>query len=355
MYIHTFKVSAILNNENYYKIQEILRKDKEEWKSKEKGMFYFGLYKKGILIRFKLINKKGFNSYQIMYRISARRVIDNDDYVGLFNTNDYDELAEKVDKVLENKCSLLPKLNDCTLSRLDFCFNAVLENQSQVKAYIKTARRANIPKDMKRYEIYDKKARRTKPTKNDMTVLSHKSDHNVEVSIYNKYEQMKKVKECSKEEMERAKNIVRIEIRCKEEKIKELKKKYEIRKTESFMARADIIGGELFRYYLSGMFNHTTIRTLHDSLARISQSDFKPKDKENLCDFIMDINASRSAAVTIRNFKEWDKDATNKILYMLSEIDVNYVTATKEDIKEFRGGYIPTPLELFNEFVRSKQ
>ena len=32
---------------------------------------------------------------------------------------------------------------------------------------------------------------------------------------------------------------------------------------------------------------------------------------------------------------------------MLNDIDTNYVTATKEAVKLFKYGYIPTPIELF--------
>jgi hypothetical protein len=160
MYIHTFEVSTMLTKETYYKIQEKLKADKNKWKSEDKGMLYFGLSTKGILIRMELVNKPGFNSYQMLYIISARRVMENDNFVGLFNTKDYDDLKEKVNDLLDYKCHLLPKLKKCYLRRMDFCINAVLESQSQVEAYINTVRRAKIPNGMKRYEIYDEKGHR---------------------------------------------------------------------------------------------------------------------------------------------------------------------------------------------------
>ena len=50
MQIHTFEVSAPLNNENFYKIQkEIISKDKSKWQGEKNGMTYFGLSDRGML------------------------------------------------------------------------------------------------------------------------------------------------------------------------------------------------------------------------------------------------------------------------------------------------------------------
>ena len=102
--------------------------------------------------------------------------------------------------------------------------NAEFENHKQVKAYIKTVKRANIPSNLDLFTKYDKTAKRMKPSKNDFTVEA--ADY-VSVSIYNKYAQMTKEKigVFPEKEIERAKNIVRIEIRCMEGKIKVLQKK----------------------------------------------------------------------------------------------------------------------------------
>lgn len=146
---------------------------------------------------------------------------------------------------------------------------------------------------------------------------------------------------------------MRIEIRCKGEKIKELKKKYGLKKIKDFMRHADRIGNELFYYYLSKMFAKETVRTSQDAKNRINGSEFKPENKAILTEFIDRVNVSRSAADIIKAYKDeengYGKAETNKILFMLSEIDVNYVTATKEDLKAFGDDGIPTPLELLKK------
>ena len=351
MTIHTFEASTMLTNDNFYSIQDKLKsKDKSKWKGTKNGMAYWGLSENGILIHMYQIKKKDFYSYSITYRISARRVMENDNFVGLFNTKNYPKLENKVNELLKDKCFHLPKLNKCTLRRIDFCINAKLDNQDQVKAYIKIAKRANIPSKLELYNDYDKISKRTKPTKDDYTVYS--SEY-IAVSIYNKYAEMKKRKEktCSDKEFKKAKNIVRIEIRCMEGKVQALKKKFNIDSIKELMINADIIGNDLYNYYLTKMFGSGIICTLNQAVKRIDMSGYKKENIEILTEFIKDSNMSRSSAETIREYKNiYGKSEVKRILYMLDNIDTNYVTVTNSDVKLFKDRYIPTPIEVYNDF-----
>ena len=351
MTIHTFEVSSTLTNDRFYSIQKDLKlKDCSKWMSVKNGMKYFGLSEKGIIINMYQIKKKDFYSYSITYRISARRVMNNDDFVGLFNAKDYIDLKDEVNQLLKSKSDHLPKLNHCKLRRLDFCVNAELDNQEQVKAYIKTAKRSNIPAGLEVFTEYDKTSKRTKPTKDDYTVFS---DRYIAISIYNKYREMKKQKDgvFPASELERAKNIVRIEIRCMENKIKTLKKKYDIKTISEFMSRADKIGNELYKYYLSKIFNKGTIYTVKEALSQINNSEYKTKTKKLLKEFLSDSNESRSVGKTYRDYKKiYGKHKTKHILELLDDIDTNCVTVTTADSNIFDNGYIPTPLELYKEF-----
>ena len=82
MKIHTFEVSTMLTNEKYYNIQKDFKeKDKSKWKSTKNGMQYWGLADNGILINMFQIKKKDYYAYSVTYRISARRVIENNNFV----------------------------------------------------------------------------------------------------------------------------------------------------------------------------------------------------------------------------------------------------------------------------------
>lgn len=348
MQIHTFEVSAPLSHENFYKIQKELKSNHNNmWEGKKNKMTYWGLSDKGIIINMYRIKKKGFYAYSITYRISARRVMENDNLVGIFNTKNYPELKEKVNEILNTQCELLPVLDKCNLRRFDLCVNAELDNQEQVKAYIKTACRANIPAVLERYIIDDK------PSKDDMTV--HSKNY-IAVSIYNKYKQMKKEnskaekkgkKIYSDRDLKKGENIVRIEIRCMEGKIKALKEKYDLSSIDDFMENADKIGDDLFNYYLLKMFSKGNIYTLGEARKRIKLSGYKPDKCEMLNEFLTLATELKSIAQAMDIYSEKE---IKKIIYMLDNIDVNYVTATSETAKLFNKAYIPTPIELFYDY-----
>lgn len=354
MYIHTFEVSSILTNDSYYSIQKILKTDKTKWTYEGNTFIYFGLSYTGIIIKMFSIKKCDFYSYCITYRISARRVIENDNYVGLFDTKDYSKLEKKVNKLLKSKSELLPKLNDCRLRRLDFCINAELENQQQVKAYIHTAKRAAVPGALEVYAQYDIIAKRYKPTKDDFTVYS---DGYIAVSIYNKYRQMKKGKKniYSQTDWTQAENIVRIEIRCMPGKIAVLENKFDVHTIKKFMSKAEKIGDYLYRYYLPKIFNDGYICTLQKAIERIELSEFTKSNRELLEEFVREVSLERSAAKAIKEFKKmYGKKEVKRILYMLDVIETNYVVATNDDANCFRAQYIPTPLELYMVFYNLK-
>ena len=362
MTIHTFEVTCTVPGDEYYLIQEKLKKsDPSKWVKETTGMCYWGLSDKGIIIRTFITKnqKKGYYAYNIIYRISARRVMDNHDFVGLFDTQKYEKLEEKVNHLLHKKCNFLPALEECKIRRIDYCINAELGNQEQVKAYIKTVKRANIPNHLILYEVYDEKSKRTKPMKDDFTVYS---ENYVAISIYNKQRQMiKEQKEKKKvvfaqSEIDRAKNIVRIEIRCMEGKVSELKKKFNLKRISDFMKSSQEIGDYLFRYYLSRICNEGKICTLSEAMKRIDMGECKPENIELLKEFIEYSNHFRSDAKAVSMYRESSgKKEVNRIIWMLTNIDTNYVTVTNEVVKLFDSGYIPTPLELYEDCCGSNK
>lgn len=257
-------------NKEYYEIQNELKKD-SKWQAKNNGMLYYGLSHKGITINMHYINKIDYHSYSITYRISAYRVLHNDDYVDLFDVNKYEKLEKAVNEFLKEKTKLLPKLSNCSLKRIDFCFNAILENREEVKAYIRLLKRADIPSTMK---VRTEKNNRL--LKDGFTVYNKNT---IEISIYDKYKQMKKENDkktvFSDENLKRAKNILRIEIRCQDKKIKEFQKKYKIFTIEEYFEYADKIGHELFTYYLPKFFGSGQIYTFSKLKEEIKISEYR--------------------------------------------------------------------------------
>lgn len=356
MMFHTFETTTQLTNNQYYKIQEIVKKD-NKWNKTSYGMLYFGANMDGILIRFAQIKKSKFKGYRLKYIISAHRIIEPDDYVGLSDTNNYKKLISAIDKKLEKICPELPKINKCNLTRFDFCINGHLDNQEQVKAYVNLAKRCRMPKSLDVYsEYYDKKDKKIKRCKDDMTVISQGY---IAVSIYNKYAQMykevKKNYQYPSGQLDKAKNIVRIEIRCMEDKIKHLRRKYRnefsLYTIKDFLKHGDEIGTYLYDYYLSKMFCHGDFYTLTEARERVRLSGFDDEMQTIMIDLLDEANQARSLNKACKLFTEaYGKKHVKHLLYRFDQIETSPVTVPRELKKAFGNGRIPHPLELFEEW-----
>ena len=101
------------------------------------------------------------------------------------------------------------------------------------------------------------------------------------------------------------------------------------------------------------MCNDGKICTLSEAMKRIDMGEYRPENTELLKEFIEAANNMRSAANAIAMYKQWmTKKAVNRMIWMLTSIGTSYVTATSEVIKLFDNEYIPTPLELYEEWCR---
>lgn len=347
MTIHTFELTSILTNDKYYKIQKTLKsKDKSKWKAERNGMLYFGLREKGILIYMFILKKKNYYSYRIIYRISARRVLEKNNYVDLFDLQLYDELELEANRLLFEKSNSLPKLNECELTRIDFCYNAMLENQHQVKAYIKTIKNGYIPPKHTEFLIYSETGKRFVPPKNDFTFFK---DNYVEISLYNKKAQMKQDDYYPESEINRASNIVRMEIRCSKKVIKEYCEKHNISSIRRFMGCCGALGDELYNKYLLKISGSGSIYTLKETCQRIDMSEFRKKDIKLMKEFVKDINRYGATEAFESYTKTYSKAILKRMVGLFEIIDTSFITVPVREAKLFEYNKLPSPLKLYNE------
>lgn len=74
-----------------------------------------------------------------------------------------------------------------------------------------------------------------------------------------------------------------------------------------------------------------------------------------LKNFLEDCNSERSVAKALKYYRNcYGKTKVKRLITMLDDIDTNYVTVTNADVKLFDSGYIPTPYELYKEFMQRK-
>lgn len=352
MTIHTFETTTLIKRKDYYDIQEVLKQDKSSWTREGKeGMTYFGLSAKGITIKlFRIKKARGYYAYRIYYIISAYRVFNNDSYIDLFNTKNYPKLEHKINKLLNSKTKLLPALETCSLLRIDFCINAILESREQVQAYINTMRKGNVPATLERETDYSKSGKRDVPLSNAMTVTQK---NYIEVSLYDKYAQMKQQYryEYPEEELKKAKNIVRIEIRCMKNKIKALNAKFGLNTIEDYMLRSDEIANYLYEFYLQRMYGTGEIYTLSAARFEMDGCMLPKKQSKALKEILKDCNSMRNATHALNAYKiRYSKHKLKKILQILDEEEISFVTASAEDATHFPDSILPSPLMLYRMY-----
>ena len=154
----------------------------------------------------------------------------------------------------------------------------------------------------------------------------------------------------SDEDLNTAENILRIEIRCMKKKLKELKKKFDIKTIDDFMKNADEIGGYLYKYYLSRMFGTGEIYTFKKAKEGVALGDLKPKNVELITKFLESANESRSTNKAYEAYcKAYGKKETRYIPNKLNYVNTSYVTVTSRDAKLFYGDTVPSPLDLVAE------
>ena len=176
----------------------------------------------------------------------------------------------------------------------------------------------------------------------------------VEISIYDKYKQMKKENDkktvFSNEDLKRAKNILRIEIRCQDKKIKEFQKKYRIFTIEEFFEYADKIGHELFTYYLPKFFGNGQIYTLSKLKEEIKISEYRKPTLKFMEEFVSYCNSIRHGFLATEEFNNiYGKDKVKRIKEKFDEIEASYITIPRRDMELFKFG-LPALMELYNEF-----
>ena len=354
MLIHTFEAKVQVKKELYHAIAKELC-GRSDWMRNGKEIIYFGYRFCGILVKLIMTGKEDYVRYDVVYRISPCRLFDPDDYLGLFDTAFTDKMIDELNFRLRVLCPLLPDADMCELSRVDFTVNAVMENRKQVKAYLDFIDRCRLPKHMKPKTRYDKVGKRHKKLADGFTVGTDKDKHNVEISIYDKYRQMEKENEKSRDPVfsERAltdgENILRLEVRLMKHKVYALEKKYGVYSVRSFLKNADVIAPKIVEDYLTRMIPRETVRTLVGARKIIAESALDDEKKARLTAFVETVSVKRSTQKAIDAYKADGKQSeAKKCLKMLEKLNINCVVAKEKTMKIFEG-YVPTPTELWDK------
>ena len=135
MNIHTFEITCKLSGYRYKKIhRDLMACGSDYYKNKCKA-----LRDKGIMIT--LIKRELDDGFQfiLVYRINPTRMKkDNgENYIDLYNSNYSGEIINMANEIISGLSSHLPCIEECSLSRVDFCVNIRMKKEKQIKQCIK--------------------------------------------------------------------------------------------------------------------------------------------------------------------------------------------------------------------------
>lgn len=259
----------------------------------------------GIIIKIQKFKKNNYDYYMMYYRINPRRVMEQNNYIGLFHAKDTDVMLDKVNEYLKTIHKSMPSADQCRINRIDFCSNITMSGQEEIFEYIKVLQRGFYPKNYAPELFYDAISKRSKFVKNGYNVMKKKT---VKITYYNKYDQLWENKWCRN--IEEAENILRAEIQCEKQKIRHLMNKFGYADTRSFLKHSDKIGTYVFRYYANKFCGSGDFYKIDEIYKRIERSSFKKKTKKLMKEFVQCSAKHSSADKAMRKLGRSNKNVS---------------------------------------------
>ena len=97
MNFHTFELSYKLSTDDVRIIyNELYNASGQNYKPKDDCAVFKALQDYGIIIFIKKYKQDEYNHHVLYYRINPRRVLENHNYIGIFNSKNIDKLIKKI-------------------------------------------------------------------------------------------------------------------------------------------------------------------------------------------------------------------------------------------------------------------
>lgn len=273
----------------------------------------------GIIIKIQTFTKNDFNHYMLYYRINPRRVMEQNNYIGLFNAKDTDIMLDMVNEYLEKFHTAMPAADVCKMHRIDFCANIEMSDQKEIFEYIKILQRGYCPPKYFIETFYDLKAKRNKQPKNSCGFEKKKI---TKVVYYNKYDQLKDNKKCKN--IEDARNILRAEIQCNTRKVRHLINKFGCTSVRGFLKHSNKIGTYIFEHYANVFCGSGNFHKIDEIYKKIDASKFKEKSKIKMHELVR-LSAKHKSLQTAIDNLGWSHSVVKDILKKFDKIGTSPV------------------------------
>ena len=167
MNFHTFELSYKLSTDDV----RIVYNELYNYKPKDDCAVFNALQDYGIIIFIKKYKQDEYNHHVLYYRINPRRVLENHNYIGIFNSKNIDKLIKKFNILIKTVSPFLPEFDSCNISRIDYCSNVELNDQAVIDSYINLLKRGYFPSKYTIKKYKNEKSKRNTLSKNGISYV----------------------------------------------------------------------------------------------------------------------------------------------------------------------------------------
>ena len=147
------------------------------------------------------------------------------------------------------------------------------------------------------------------------------------IQIYDKYQERLTLKHYPKEQLAQCKNILRVELQCKHNKVSAIKKRFELpnKKFLSYLLNEQQ-QEKLFTSYLTAICGKSTYYSLTKAKQIINKSQLRLVTKQELIHLLENVNSSKSVWKAKANY---NKTTFRRLKETIDKLNINLVTIPK--------------------------
>lgn len=259
-------------------------------------------------------NIKGYSApyMQVTIQLNPTKLLGRD-IIELTKERDLEEVEHKFNEIVEKIHINLNTFMYWTLNRIDYAINI---KTPYVKEYIELFQRADIPY---RFNMQYDKTSKVKKQKKGSFYLCSKSTN---INFYDKFQERLNNKD---EDVENAKDILRLEVQCKKGKTNAMKYKYsfEIKYLGYFLNEK--LSLDTIKYYYDKTIGKGYYYKLDKAIEKVNLSDHTPGTKEKLITILKEVNSNRSIWKA-RECTIFSMERFNHYLKLIRQLNINPVT-----------------------------
>lgn len=255
---------------------------------------------------------RDYHHYWMEIKINPRAMMHSSEYpfVYVASKKDIEASIRRINQFWEEVGLSWVDSRMLYIHRIDYCVNIDVKNEDAAMAYMRLMRKGAYPYKAKRMMEYSETGKRYIETKNSFTV----KPSSFEFSIYNKYKQlMDEGEKYPADEIERAKGIIRIELRVYRNKVKNEEAKHGVGGAEEFLKDISLLAKENIPRYLALAYGKGTFVTIQQAKKTIEATSWKKKTKETM--------KSMLKTVSRQNLQNVREEYGEKFHYYMKKFD----------------------------------